>query len=237
MNFKTFKELVQLNKEFYSKVSADFSRTRQKSWGGWDRIIPFINEYYGSGRGTIKLKILDIGCGNGRFYSFLKKNLSGNFEYLGLDSSGELISEAKNNFPDVEFLVRDVFQDLESIESGFDIVVIFGVMHHVPSIRFRREWIDAVKGKLVMGGLLVISFWDLQIDRGRFEKKIKEHNFELEEGDYILGWGDENDAYRYAHFYSQNEIDDLLSGFKSLANYSDDGKTRNLNKYFILQNL
>ena len=49
-------------------------------------------------------KILDLGCGNGRWYKIFKEK---KVDYFGLDNSEKLIEIAKENFPEAKFFVGD----------------------------------------------------------------------------------------------------------------------------------
>lgn len=70
-------------------------------------------------------RLLDYGCGIGRFYPFFK---SKNVEYFGIDISESMIKECKNSFPDAskKFYVAEgeslPFEDLY-----FDKIVCYGV--------------------------------------------------------------------------------------------------------------
>lgn len=69
------------------------------------------------------LKILDVGCGLGAFYEFLReKNI--NFRYTGWDIHPESIKRSKLKYPDVEFDIRDLLTATES--NYFDYVFASG---------------------------------------------------------------------------------------------------------------
>jgi len=54
--------------------------------------------------------ILDVGCGLGDFYGFLKEK-GVEVRYAGYDIVPEMISEARKRHPDGEFLVRDILTE------------------------------------------------------------------------------------------------------------------------------
>ena len=62
---------------------------------------------------------------------------------------------------------------------------------------------------------------------------------ELEEHDYLIGWQDKANTWRYCHHFSQEELDELLvnlgSDVRVCTQFSADGKDNNLNRYVILQ--
>ena len=53
---------------------------------------------------------LDLGCGYGRFYDYLKRNMKKQFRYTGYDSSSAMIKKAIAKYPEAEkrFILRDV---------------------------------------------------------------------------------------------------------------------------------
>jgi len=78
-----------------------------------------------------KIDILEVGCGTG----FSAEYLSGRYNrYLGIDYSQELIKYANkyNRRDDVEFYATDI-KELKTSDQ-FDLVLMIGVLHHVPSI-------------------------------------------------------------------------------------------------------
>ncbi|AZI25824.1 class I SAM-dependent methyltransferase [Pedobacter sp. G11] len=64
--------------------------------------------------------ILDVGCGQGVLYSYLKSMQQGT-NYLGIDISGKAIALAKKTFPEATFSQLDF--DYSSLEGQFDIII------------------------------------------------------------------------------------------------------------------
>ena len=83
------KQILELNKKFYQSVAYSFSETRQTPWKGWGKVVEIINDVLKNE----KIKILDLGCGNGRFLEYIKKSFS-NYEYVGMDENEDLLKEA-----------------------------------------------------------------------------------------------------------------------------------------------
>ena len=73
-------------------MSGQFARARVKAW----EEMRFLFDDYVKG----KERILDLGCGNGRFYEMLEGK---DIEYIGVDVSKELIDIAKINFLELIF--------------------------------------------------------------------------------------------------------------------------------------
>src|SRR5215207_7414357 len=82
---------------------------------------------YGS-RNGIRLetaRVLDVGCGTGSLIAHLKR--FGAEDLHGIDISNEMVTLARNKFPDVEFTVGPVNES--AYEAGsFDLVVGFSVL-------------------------------------------------------------------------------------------------------------
>ena len=68
-----------------------------------------------------------------------------------------------------------------------------------------------------------------------------ESNIKLEDGDYLLGFNNSYETFRYCHSFTTEEIDNLVArarehaSFKIVDKFSSDGRGNNLNEYVILQ--
>ncbi len=72
----------------YNLIAEDFSTTRYLIW---PEIKFLFDKYFFPGE-----KVLDLGCGNGRYFECLKKK---KVNYFGLDNSEKLIEIAKARYP------------------------------------------------------------------------------------------------------------------------------------------
>ncbi|NJL97034.1 methyltransferase domain-containing protein [Candidatus Gracilibacteria bacterium] len=140
------KELNQLNYEFYEKIGKYWNNQPNYEWDGWGRLIePIKNLQSKLGR---NLRVLDLGCGNGRFLHWLVKNFA-EVEYVGVDFSDYLLGVAKKNDQKRigTFIKSDLFMDewifLNSLVD-FDLIVSFGLVHHIPS----KELVETFFGNL-----------------------------------------------------------------------------------------
>lgn len=68
--------------------------------------------------------ILDMGCGFGDLYGFLKERVK-DFEYTGIDIHPEMIQSAKKKYPEAEFLELN-FKDYEGPK--YDIIFASGAL-------------------------------------------------------------------------------------------------------------
>lgn len=238
MNFKAFNEIIQLNKDFYAKIGEEFSKTRQSPWIGWSKTLDVVRETLDFDK---KVKIADLGCGNGRFLKFLLDNKLENFEYYGYDTDSYLLDSPTTDYdlPFVFFENFDAINEVEQIPHTFDVAFAFGLVHHIPSSEFRLKWFQQVVSKLNSGGILVFTTWNYNRDK-RFDpnnNKFRHLKNDLEDGDYFIGWNNLPDIYRYVHIYSENEIQKILEAVDAelISKFSADGKNGNLNDYYILK--
>jgi SAM-dependent methyltransferase len=229
MNKQEINQILKLNKQFYQLIAKDFSKTRQKPWEGWGRVVELIEEHVmkqGQNPET-SVKILDLGSGNGRFFKFLCEKMD-NFEYTGLEINNDLLEESRAEpwAQPVEvtrnFIKEDIFKNLDKIPGKYNVVTAFGVTHHIPDKDFRKKWfldiLKLLKKDTEEPLLLILTFWD----------------FEKEPGDYFLGWKNDEKAVRFCHKYSQEELNQIKKiyeeeGLRLLERYKSD----NRNVYMI----
>jgi SAM-dependent methyltransferase len=76
--------------------------------------------------------VLDIGCNEGLLYPLLKE--CGISEYVGIDTSAEYIWQARQNFPEVEFLMVD----LKTFPRYFDIGIALSTLHIFNNEEFEK---------------------------------------------------------------------------------------------------
>ena len=190
--------------------------------------------------------VLDVGCGNARFGAYLAAWLGGEFSYLGVDASAELLALARrrNDLPSDTALVEGdlvATASAEALPDGrYSLVAAFGLLHHVPSFDRRLALLGAMAERLEPGGRLAISLWRF----GAFERfRHKQVPFEppidtadLEPGDVLLSFGEEPAAVRYCHFLDGEEIDRLLAAaaLPCLDRFTADGREGSLNDYLVL---
>jgi tRNA (uracil-5-)-methyltransferase TRM9 len=256
MKPQTAEKLNQINQKFYQKIAAEFDSSRHYHWPGWEILWEKINLVVNN-TDNKTIKILDLGCGNARFYDFLEQKLpDDNFQYYGLDFSSSLLEIAKNNHTQENFhiLEADIFNDnwLSQINtSQFDLIVLFGVMHHIPSPEKRQRLFQSINNILSNTGKFVFTTWQFLssprlankvIDGAAIEgeiifNKLSLNPQDLSSGDYILDWNKGQKAYRYGHIYQEKEIQDLTfeSELKIQETFTADGKEGNVNRYYIVQ--
>jgi SAM-dependent methyltransferase len=96
--------------------------------------------------------ILEIGCGNG--YGGYLLNQLGPKNYVGVDVMEEQIEIARRNYPQYDFLVQDATDLGQFGYASKDVVVIFGVLHHIPEW---RKVLDEIARVLKLNGCLFLE--------------------------------------------------------------------------------
>ncbi len=253
MKPETQRRLNAINRDFYAAIAEDFSETRADAWPGWERVLRALPFEPGK-----TLSVLDLGCGNGRFARFLDQGCRHPVRYLGVDACEGLLELAREAAPrnlEPRFEYRDVLVEAnsESLPDGpFDLIVLFGLLHHVPAREARRALLARCSRALSPGGVLVVTAWRF----GAFERfrsryvSWQDYNSsiaapgrridtaDLEAGDHLLGWRDDP-LPRYCHYVDRDELTDLLTGLpvRAIDRFEADGKTEDLNDYAIVQRM
>jgi tRNA (uracil-5-)-methyltransferase TRM9 len=247
MTTTTEQTIIKLNKDFYDNISKYWNSDPNYYWTGWYKLLPYLQEKINTGA---PIKILDLGCGNGRFLSFLHANFPNNKSifYTGVDNSDyakidtSLYSSIKFNF-----LERDLLKEDWDIGESYDIVAAFGIIHHIPGERLLLQFFNNLQKVLAIDGLGVITTWQyMRLERLKkrlikdqdkkilLEKLSIEKN-ELRQGDNFLDWIKGDYGIRFSHFFEEAEVLEVLEKFslKIVEVYLDDDKNQNRNQYFV----
>ena len=251
----TAEQLSYVTSEFYSQQTQSFSATRQMPWQGWQQCLDAMPQLLVGE----KPSVLDVGCGNLRFARFLCDEAGiVPAKYFAVDNCKPLVEsgEADTHVSELAFIELDVIKSLldNTLASRLtvpacDLVVAFGFLHHVPGAQKRIQLLRTLLEKTKPGGFVCVSFWQF-MNSQKLAAKAQETTAqglralgidvsELEEHDYLIGWQDKANTWRYCHHFSQEELDELLGSLGSdvqvCAQFSADGKDNNLNRYVILQ--
>jgi SAM-dependent methyltransferase len=185
------------------------------------------------------LSVLDVGCGNGRFGVFLSQHLGKELRYHGMDNNHTLLERARQSLENVDAQLeqRDIVE--QPPETGtFDLVVLFGVMHHLPGAERRLMLMKALADRLAPDGLLVFTCWRFY-EYPRFRERIvpMPDNLHPEPGDYLLDWRRGSKALRYCHYVDDEDLNRLIeaSGLRPILQYRADGHSDDMNLYTILK--
>lgn len=190
-------DLLKLNRQFYLKTQKYFNRSRQAPWSGWQKLLSYL-----PGLRRQSLKVLDLGCGNGRFGKWLASHRQ--IDYVGMDENQYLLDRAQ--------IGRLIKQDITKpwpLKNKFDLVAILGVMHHLPPSH-RLPLLRRAVARLNPGGILFLSFWEFDPAKGK----------PLGNNDYLMPWKLGVFAERYCHLYTQKEILQLIEPLKLILSTS-----------------
>ncbi len=264
MDTASARALCALNNRFYAENARSFSQTRAAAWDGWLRCL----DAAGLGRGAAgdaapeAIDVLDVGAGNLRFERFLADALPcTRVRAVAVDACEELAGEAAD-VPGVEFRRMDVLGPVLSAGDNAapgslwdlpacDLVVCFGLLHHVPGRAARERLMRELVGHARPGGIVAVSLWRFMED-GRLARKARETAARaardprvrelaacLEQGDYLLGWQEAAGAYRYCHSFCDADVDRLAGCVAGeaevVARFSADGRSGRLNAYLVLR--
>jgi len=236
MNEHTIHHLNAINRAFYAQTAADFHATRGRAWVGWQRLIPPLQALHAP------LHVLDIGCGNGRFGVFLAEHSLTPLAYHGIDNSSALLDYARKalgDMPDVSARLDggDVVYD-PLPNASYDLVVLFGVLHHIPDAQRRLALVRSAAERLTPGGLLAFACWRFY-EYPRFRERIVSWNADeaVETNDYLLDWRRGTPALRYCHYVDDAEHEALVaaSALTEIDRYRADGETGDVNQYSVLK--
>jgi ubiquinone/menaquinone biosynthesis C-methylase UbiE len=195
--------LLKKTKEDYNKIAEEFSITREETWS---EINFLFDDYVIPGD-----KILDLGCGNGRFFELLKDK---DVNYIGVDFSEKLIEIAKKKYPKVKFQVADAL-NLSFPNNYFDRIYSIAVLHHIPSREFKLQFLKEARRVLKPNGLLILTVWKPK-SKKNWSLFLKYTTLKLigklERKDVFQSWGKKME--RYFHLFSEEELVDLAKEVK-----------------------
>lgn len=233
MDATTIRRLNEINRQFYAETAPHFNQTRNAAWAGWAKLLPYLQ------LNNIPIRVLDVGCGNGRFGLFMAENFA-EVAYTGLDNSPALLEFAETALtPQITNLTlqeHDIIQ--QPLPAGqYDLVVLFGVIHHVPSWDNRQAFMQHLAAQVAPNGYLAWASWRFY-EQERFQARITpwENDIEVEDHDFLLDWRQGTTALRYCHYVDDTEQTTLnaATGLTEIATFRADGKTQDLNCYSLL---
>lgn len=189
MKNEEVQKILGQTKDIYDEVAEKYASVRNEPWPEMDFLFgKFLRK---------EDNILDMGCGNGRFYkSFLENGVV----YTGIDNSKNLIEIAKKTYPEGNFILASAL-NLPFIENSFDNVYSIAVLHHMPTEELRRKFIEEAKRVLKVGGHLILTVWDMTKKREEQEKNKKPFNIfnlftqRLDSNDIFIPWYGAQDCY------------------------------------------
>lgn len=241
--------LLDLNRHFYATVAGEFDLTRHGLPTG---MIDLARRLAAHARTTNKetARVLDVGCGNGRFARALAEVGQG-ADYLGVDADERLLTAAAQQtaaLPQINVRLAQVniaqpdWREQLGSDEPFDAVVCLAVVHHFPGLALRQRIVADLAQLLAPQGTLALSTWQFLTSERLAAKQIEWAEFgidpaDVEPGDALLPWNQGTYAVRYVHQLELEEVETLArgAGLRVTHTFRADGKEGNLNLYTLLQ--
>ena len=193
---------------FYNDVAWNFSQTRKNWWTGLD----FFEKYIKDGD-----KILDFGCGNGRFVEFIyQKDFK--IDYHGVDISEKLIELAQEKYKHENFSVIENEGALPFEKAEFGVVASIAVFHHFNALMAKKA-LKEIRRVLKKDGVVIITAWHLWNKKRvsflikSWLKNILKFNFEYS-ADLPFSYSDKEQGqktyWRTCYWWKKKELEKLV---------------------------
>ncbi len=203
MRQKKAEKILDDVRDVYEDIAEQFSNTRRYFGKEFFLFLPYVKE------GSF---VVDVGCGNGRVFGFLKNNCDFEFRYLGVDNAVRFIEIAKGIYPDGDFKVGK-FCDVPVSNGVVDLLLYVRSFHHIPTVELRKKALMEAKRVLSKNGVLFISVWNLRkwkffpLFFKAFFRSLFSF-FRYKYNDLEVKWGKKRVRYYYS--FSEREIVSLL---------------------------
>lgn len=202
-------------KQVYDSIADDFSKTREVPWPVFNDFLAYIPQ---------GARVLDLGCGNGRFYKFLSEHKE--TDYTGVDISSRLLAVAKERFPKAKWILSDMTECTSS--EAFDVILMIASFHHL-SPEYQLKQLEWIYSHLKPGGHLLMSNWNLR-QKSMWNHWLKRF-FRLSWAfDHLMiPWANGNDRYYYS--FTPGRLGALLRKSKLMVqrnDYERQGKKSNI---------
>jgi len=102
-----------------------------------------------------RIKILDVGCGNGALAKALSKLATHNYEYYGLDISQIGLNQLKTILPEAHLICANA-ETPPHFSIQFNVIIFSEVLYYLDF----RKILDVYKSLLNSDGLIIISLYD-----------------------------------------------------------------------------
>lgn len=102
-------------------------------------------------------KILDIGCGNGQFLSYLK--WKGFTDISGVDINAESIDFCKKNITAQVFHIKELDQFLKDKKEIFDLIILMEVVYYFPDDKI-SSYFASIHRALKYNGQIIVQVFN-----------------------------------------------------------------------------
>ena len=119
-------------------------------------------------------KLLDIGCGAGRYYGVIVEDLKLilNSNYVGIDITEGMLLEAKKRYKKADFRDGDAY-NLEFSDQSFDACLLMDIIQHIPDYKPIIKEMFRVSKKY----MIFVTWWTNgeEINKNAGSDKISKH--------------------------------------------------------------
>lgn len=232
MDAEVAARLLALNHAFYANLADPFAQTRARPQPGFYRLLDYLPQPCP--------RLLDVGCGEGRFGRFLLDQ-DAIAHYVGIDFSDALLRHARAETGGT-YHVRDLSQPGSLAGLGhFPAIACLAVLQHIPGRAHRIRLLQEMGHHLETEGRILLSTWQF-LDSERQQRKIAPWGAadvaeaDVETNDYLLTWRSGGFGLRYVAFINLDEMEALAgaAGLRLVDHFRADGREGDLNLYTIL---
>ena len=154
-NFFGNQEIKQDLQSFYNSEAKKYAETRKKFWHEEKAILDAITPLF---ENNDKVRVLEFGCGSGRFATLLNQNFPGKFDYVWIDLSDELLSYASKDNSNLTFFQWDITKLVKNFEQeSFDLIVWTSSFQHIPTNKERSFLMKNFYRLLDYDGMLLMT--------------------------------------------------------------------------------
>lgn len=127
--------------------------------------------------------VLDLGCGDGGFTKILANKYS---KVVGADVSPRMVDIAKSNFPEIDFIVADLDDQIPTFDETFDLVIMKLVLMFVENLENVAEQLGKVThiGAFVIVSVPHPTYWTAYYLQDKYGYKER-HSFRVLEKGYF----------------------------------------------------
>ena len=237
-------EIKQDLQSFYNSEAKKYAETRKKFWHEekaiLDAITPLFSQSFWTEWNEVKnlrwytqdssantsewqnkkIRVLEFGCGSGRFATLLNQQFPWQFDYVWIDLSDELLSYASTANPNLTFFQWDITKLVKNFEQeSFDLIVWTSSFQHIPTTKERSYLMKSFYRLLDYDGMLLMTNWSLSdwfikkhwriVMKAKILSRFKMNKWSSR--DLLVPRTDENwKVYeRFYHFFSLEELKNL----------------------------
>lgn len=259
----TINRLLEVNRQFYQSFASPFAQTRRRLQPGVRRILEQLSPQahildLGCGSGELWRSLVNSdfrGVYMGLDFSHELLQLAMVYEDRSTPSEdstaiiyGVSVEPTKSNaFPASKAQANFIQADLASptwdkpLESaGFDVILAFAVLHHLPGVHLRLQVLRKVHRLLAPEGRFFHSVWQFLYSprlRSRIQpwESIALSQDQVDPDDYLMDWRHGGAGLRYVHHFGKEELASLAqeSRFKIVETFHSDGEGGKLGLYQV----